>query len=301
MKQIIFISLFFLSCSLQAQYNRFFVPGATWQYYITNSIASLDDQILFLKVASDTLINGNIYEQISITDSSYTSSSPAVFYRIAPNGAFYYRAISDSMEYKIFDFSLAVGDTFRYEYPCFSSIWSKACEGIDTTDQGEIVKYYCIVEQGGWEFCCHMFTLVDKYYAVNRTPLDICYIHPFSQLQTYSALVCYHENGVLKYLDNSGSQLDTLCISPAITAISNIQQDHIKIYPNPSKNSLNITNIGQETLVEMYNATGALLFKQVAHSNIEIDVTNYHNGTYIVIISNAKGEVIKREKMILQH
>ncbi len=94
---------------------------------------------------------------------------------------------------------------------------------------------------------------------------------------------------------------DTLCTGQIINIPPIIQQNPIKIYPNPANDLLQITNIGQVAMVELHNTSGLCLFKQIGQNSININMTNYDNGLYFVTISDSKGQVMKREKIVLLH
>ena len=71
----------------------------------------------------------------------------------------------------------------------------------------------------------------------------------------------------------------------------------IRIYPNPNKGQLRVEIVGHEatdnSLLQVYNATGALLINKKATSAItNINLTSQPNGIYILQI-NLNGETTK--------
>lgn len=75
----------------------------------------------------------------------------------------------------------------------------------------------------------------------------------------------------------------------------------VKIYPNPVNNILNIENPGNEKLtVEIFNDMGLSLYKGslMQESNLEIDVTSFSYGIYVIVFSNSR--YIKPYKLIKQ-
>ena len=75
---------------------------------------------------------------------------------------------------------------------------------------------------------------------------------------------------------------------------TNINNDYnlineINIYPNPSTNTIRITNSQMYNQVEIYDVFGNLVNRIVINNNlnIELNIENFHNGVYTVIFKNS--------------
>jgi hypothetical protein len=82
---------------------------------------------------------------------------------------------------------------------------------------------------------------------------------------------------------------------------NNLLSKNIKIYPNPTKNNLQIT-IGNELFIEndvfIYDIYGRTVLKQICHAersdaSVSIDVSNLQNGVYFVKVGNAVAKFVK--------
>ncbi|MBS4062995.1 MAG: carbohydrate-binding protein [Chitinophagaceae bacterium] len=77
------------------------------------------------------------------------------------------------------------------------------------------------------------------------------------------------------------------------TAVSNVQNPLIKIYPNPAKDVIFIDGFSANAVVSLYDATGKLLFTQVLTSK-QIDISNLRSGIYLLRITEKKGFTLKK-------
>lgn len=100
-------------------------------------------------------------------------------------------------------------------------------------------------------------------------------------------------NGSIMYVDD---------VSMSTTSIRNAAKSAgIKCFPNPVNNGiLNITNTNNEALtLNVVSATGQLVHHSSFRSNTQADLSACANGAYFVNISDASGQVIKSEKLVL--
>ncbi len=91
---------------------------------------------------------------------------------------------------------------------------------------------------------------------------------------------------------------------PAEIKDAPLTDDLLKVYPNPAQNLLNIhLNGGQEfEQIQVFNLTGQLVFdsgKTLAR-RMQIDVSNFQNGIYILTARSGKGVVKKKFEVISQ-
>lgn len=99
-------------------------------------------------------------------------------------------------------------------------------------------------------------------------------------------------------IDNSGN------LSASITTAipESIGQSEIVIYPNPTLNNITIDLKSDElinTTIELYMLSGQLAFLKKYKSNlINLDLTDFDKGTYILKVKDGQGQIIKTEKII---
>lgn len=77
------------------------------------------------------------------------------------------------------------------------------------------------------------------------------------------------------------------------TAVSNIQNPLIKIYPNPAKDMILIDGFSANAVVSLYDVTGKLLFTQVLNQK-QLDISFLKNGIYLLRITEKKGFTLKK-------
>jgi len=88
-------------------------------------------------------------------------------------------------------------------------------------------------------------------------------------------------------------------INNAPTAdIKNLISDKFNLYPNPAKNIINITNnenLGIE-LIKIYDTKGKLINTKTfsREPNVQLDISNYAVGTYLLHILTTNGTAIKK-------
>ncbi|HEX4877607.1 MAG TPA: T9SS type A sorting domain-containing protein, partial [Chitinophagaceae bacterium] len=77
------------------------------------------------------------------------------------------------------------------------------------------------------------------------------------------------------------------------TAVSNIQNPLIKIYPNPAKDVLYIDGFSGNAQLSLYDVTGKLLFTQFLTQRY-VNITNLPGGIYLLKITEKKNVTIKK-------
>ncbi len=100
-------------------------------------------------------------------------------------------------------------------------------------------------------------------------------------------------NGSILYVDDVS--LSTASIKNTVKAAG------IKCFPNPVNDGiLNITNTNKEKLtLNVVSATGQLVNTMSFSGNTQVSLSALTNGMYFVNISDASGQVIKSEKLML--
>lgn len=70
-------------------------------------------------------------------------------------------------------------------------------------------------------------------------------------------------------------------------------QNNITLYPNPSSNRINLSNIISKTLISIYNIQGVLVMSEVIYQDKSINISNLSNGLYIVKVGNKEFKLVK--------
>lgn len=98
---------------------------------------------------------------------------------------------------------------------------------------------------------------------------------------------------VFKYDNFTISAVNTVPLSN-----QDFVSDKFNLYPNPAKDILNITNnenLGIE-LIKIYDTNGKLINTKMFNKepNLQLDISNYATGTYLLHISTTNGTAIKK-------
>ena len=75
-----------------------------------------------------------------------------------------------------------------------------------------------------------------------------------------------------------------------------IDNDNIEVFPNPADSIINITNSKSDIKsIELSDMGGRVLeVKKVNKKDIQFDISNYENGTYLIKIITKDGNTIKK-------
>jgi uncharacterized repeat protein (TIGR03803 family) len=114
------------------------------------------------------------------------------------------------------------------------------------------------------------------------------------------------ENNILFGLTSQGgtNDLGTIFKYDIATNIAgNNVEKNLNIYPNPSNNKITISNNGalqKETFVNIFNNQGEHVFSNTFNNqySMDIDVSSFTNGVYLIKIETDKGFAIK--KLVIQ-
>lgn len=75
-----------------------------------------------------------------------------------------------------------------------------------------------------------------------------------------------------------------------------MDSEKVQVYPNPVENCLIIKNINNYTNLIIYNITGQEVFhKKVSEDIIQIDITTFGKGMYILQLSNNMSSIVQRK------
>jgi len=105
---------------------------------------------------------------------------------------------------------------------------------------------------------------------------------------------------------NTGATIFDGAFNPCgFVSVEEIEFSDLSIYPNPSTGIFNIdlSNVsGQVERVEVYDALGSLLQSKeiVTIDNIEVDLSSFENGSYLISIWNASGQRVTRPIVLLK-
>ena len=207
----------------------------------------------------------------------------------------YFRA-KDSEEKKVYSFDYKTGDTISVdiinsniktirfaksvEAYNFGDYTSKKIVVCDTTyyeSQGEKYSFYYDTWYEGIGSNQMLFEFDENFYNF-----------PFSQ--KFTELLCFWNNDIQIYQSPNFTFCENAEINSDIKEINNSL--NITIFPNPTKDILNITTDLEITTIKIYSITGSLLLET---NHKTIDVSKLSNGIFIVKVILSSNEIIEKK------
>lgn len=309
-KQVLLMLLIMIGGSLKAQVE--FAPiGAEWHYeykcfWVTGYVN--------IKSESDTIIDGikckkliksrNVYNHIT-QDSTYY-----VF------GHEYMTQLEDSvMIYrygklmKLYDFNSEIGDTITF--PGTSNyitepelMFGKAVvvnKGIVNVNGNDLryIDIETIHNQydalSPWGFTPYEFDIYNPF--LTRICEKIGNMHGYLLPEVYyefdneegGKLRCYSDNTV------SVSFSDKQCDHIEIVSIDESQFEDVEIFPNPTEGKIKIELKHDYNTINIYDNFGRVILScQTNNNSLNLDLSDYPSGLYLIFISNETDSYFKR-------
>lgn len=115
-----------------------------------------------------------------------------------------------------------------------------------------------------------------------------------------------NDNSQYNFINVTGSwqpssKAGSIMLRPVVGAgyyigLDEIESSDINVYPNPATTTLYVTGLGKSASVTIFDITG----RQVtpASYNEEINVSELHEGLYLLIVTNSDGSVVTRKFMV---
>ena len=72
-----------------------------------------------------------------------------------------------------------------------------------------------------------------------------------------------------------------------------IENQQLALYPNPSKDVLNLMNLADSQEITIYSINGAVIMKTIASGDAELNISDLHPGMYVVSAGNMVSKFIK--------
>lgn len=88
------------------------------------------------------------------------------------------------------------------------------------------------------------------------------------------------------------TQTVSLCVG---ILSGHLEKMNINFYPNPSKGLIEITGLEKNSEIEIYNATGTIIFGTISDDEKkQIDLSDYNAGIYFIKINTGRQEMVKK-------
>ncbi|MEN8224500.1 MAG: T9SS type A sorting domain-containing protein, partial [Bacteroidota bacterium] len=130
-------------------------------------------------------------------------------------------------------------------------------------------------------------------YAFLDFTEDTFYIHLEAYPFVFGFLQCYYVTAVYEDCEPAS---DEACWLVPIGILNTELSDEISVYPNPARDILNITSSSDITHVTVMNYLGQVVYNQklVEDNDLQIGVTAYEAGVYMVKVETSIGIYVKK-------
>ena len=120
----------------------------------------------------------------------------------------------------------------------------------------------------------------------------------YPSLDAWGGLSCYTKQSQTILFTNIDCNLFPLAQRQNLSTITNTNNT-TKIFPNPAKTSITISNFENIIEIILFDMQGRILkTEKINNSNTQLDISNYQPGSYIIIIKTEHG--ISNHKLIIE-
>jgi len=285
MKKILLFSLLVFSFNLKVNAQPWAQPGATW-YYSDNSAFYVG--YYKIEKIGDTLINTISCDNYLTTELYFNGNFNSIYnheYTYQSNDTVYRWFNNQFVIYAIYNSS--IGDTWSFPVDT-SSCSSLGYFQVDSIGQ-------TIINNDTLSVRYLTMSLPNMSSAKVTLTEKIGYSH--TMFPYWSCMVDFYMSGPFRcYADSSGfsysSNIAPYCDFTTSISERNLENNSIKISPNPAKNTLNIDFNGKffdDVQVEVYTLEGKEVksVKEKFTSKIVLNIEELANGFYIVKVSTS--------------
>lgn len=101
-------------------------------------------------------------------------------------------------------------------------------------------------------------------------------------------------------VEGSTMYIDDITLSPVSVKKFAANNNAVICFPNPTTGMFNVRSMVSETLnLEVYSITGQVMHTQSFKGQAQADLSAFSNGMYFYKVSNAAGQVVKQDKLVL--
>ncbi len=304
--------LAFLANIKGQDYIPFPTSNTVWSEYHNAPVSSGLSSYYYRNIFSnkDTIIDAKIYQQLfySLTDTMYCES-PSVIYNGGireSNRQVFYLPKDSSNEYLLYDFTVQVGDTLKYDYSVFSSLY-----GLLKIDSLLVLSIDSILILDGTYrkkinfsmfFSSHLIPNYSTFW-IEGIGNNMGLLCPIAELPTNginNILGCLNNNNEYLYYNN----LFNTCYPDNVSVLEFSIQKKITINPNPVRDFCKIrwdNNNVQFHRIMISDIYGRIVFSEKIDQNSEItiDCRNFGQGMYLVSLADQIGRPLSSKLLIL--
>ena len=230
-------------------------------------------------ISGDTLINGLLYQKLTIVNPLWYKGS---IRQDTINRKVFIIPPAAATEELLYDFTMQVGDTVKGYIENYLNT-KDIVENIDTVLVGNNYRKRWKINSG---YSIYFIEGIGSTYGlVEYSPGTIVDGPDFS-------ISCFRQNSITIYPD-------TITNCELITSVKpiEIQNNQLRIYPNPSNGSFTIEF--DESLaikeIRLTDLLGKIVFQQQTDNRTKIEITNLRNEIYILTIIDKNNLLINKK------
>ena len=301
MKKLLFIIalISLVSFAKAQQYIPFPDSNAIWREHYTDNQGT--NNHYQLGIIGDTIINSLLYHKIyyepnCLSDTILTKHNSILiggiredslrrifFYNIDFSDFVIWTSVQVDSIYKLYDFSVHVGDTVKFQAPSAPPVYAFHYLVLDSIDSVFTYNHYRkLYHLSGESWIEGIGSPRSLFSAIIRIPTCYCSWEN----------VCYEFNNITYYLNPP--YLDCYDMTENNKEYLNNNTGNITVYPNPTNDKLTIEFL-QKSTMEILNIQGqTILQQQLQQGKTAIDISGIAKGVYILrLCSNDKTVVTK--------
>lgn len=281
MKRTLFLLWLIVSC----------YTGFAQKIHFTDSTNIWHEQISFFNdfdpyieyytfhYVSDTVFAGHTYRKVNHSVEYYFAGNFSYVREDTVARKVYFWDYEHDSDIVLYDYNLAVGDTFKVRYTCDNRY---VVLGMDTV---QINGTWHTV----WEFSNRIGGLCGTNFRSYIIEGVGCINDPFYQLweggvePPQPSVYCFLSNGITPPLSKTIHVLNNLSSCRANTEILRGNHTCLAAYPVPAVNFINITGVQETTQLTITNTLGQVMCTQlIGSSGIKLDITSFAPGVYSI-------------------
>ncbi len=303
-KRIFYFLMFTLLITISSKGQDFAPIGAKW-YYTEKFAFSGDISYLWIESVGDTILKGkkcNILENNAEFACGFSNKKNYVYYE--DSVAYFYVSRIDTFQI-LYDLNAKQDSTWTIVFGIndedskldtfLVNVNSVSSVTINSKKLKKLDVYYESLNLNSWNSGYNgeiIERIGDKNFLFNLTTLSgqVCD-------GNYSeGLRCYQDNELGYY---STGIADSCTYTYDWVGIKNQNSNYdIKISPNPTSDLITITtNIQKDYEIILINITGQSVFENYVTGDYQLDLSNYENGIYFILIRN-KDNCLYKNKII---
>ena len=277
---------FFIVCTTEAVSQQMTDLDNQWNIYFPPTFSANSGSIS-VRVQEDTVINGLTYQKLyDSNDSLNTSWVPRNQYLRQDSNQRVFLKDGENVEQLLYDFSLALNDTFHIENLQCSLIVNEV-DSV-TLNNGALRKRLKLgmADSPGLENVAIWVEGMGNTSGI-FSHIDYC------ALDTPQDLLCFYSNGELLYPSNP-----TSCF---ITSLRTVEQIKIEIFPNPADQVLWIEHSQTQMANYLIFSIKGVKIKEgvIERVGAKINIEDLASGAYFLVLIDSQGR--RYSKKILKN